>query len=451
MEKRIKSYLVIITLICQLNYAQIGVSSGSVSLLRSNGFNSTNERGNLNDRTVIVEDFMNFHKHNIVIPTQSDVALSIDYNNKILDNPNEFILQIGLATKDIRKQSRQNRVNVCLVLDRSGSMGGGKIEKVKNAMKKFVEGLNSNDYLSIVSFDTNAQVALGATKIGNDKTRIYQLIENIHPGGSTNINGGMMLGYQEALKNHKQSVNSRVVLLTDGMTNSGETNIEKIISNSKEYNDKGIEISTIGVGSSLDFDLLRQLSESGHGSNHFIGENEEDIQKVFIDELQSLLFQIGKQPKVTIKLPNNFKIKEFYGYQPQFLSENEVTLNTENLNSGVTQIFLLKVEKSDGENNEISVQLSYSKNNKNINVKKKKNYASNVALTNEELKKNYQIALMANNLKNACKEFSKSNFGNSSSLITQTIDYIELNSDLKDKDINRLLSIVKNYSPKKNP
>jgi hypothetical protein len=65
-----------------------------------------------------------------------------------------------------------------------------------------------------------------------------------------------------------------------------------IIKNSLVFNEKGIDISTIGVGKSLDFDLLKKLAEAGRGSNHFIGENEEDIQKVFIDELQSLVYQL---------------------------------------------------------------------------------------------------------------------------------------------------------------
>lgn len=450
--KTIKSRLVmLIILICQCNNAQEGVSSGSVSLLRSNGFNSRNERGFLNERTVIVEDFMNYHKHKIEIPTKTDVALSIDYDNVILNNSNEFILQIGLATKELKNQNKENQVNIALVIDRSGSMGVNKIERVKNAMKKFVEGLNDSDYLSIISFDESAQVVLSASQIGNNKSQIYQLIDGIHSGGSTNINSGMLLGYQEALKNHNENINSRVVLLTDGMTNSGETNIEKIISNSKQFNDKGIDISTIGVGEQLDFDLLRKLSDAGHGSNHFIGENEEDIQKVFIDELQSLLYQIGKNPKITIQLSKNYKIKEFYGYQPQFLNYNTVSLDIENLNSGVTQIFILKIEKINNSDNEINVMLDYSKKSKTIKLNKNESYSSKIETTNSEIKKNYQIAMMATNLKNAAKEYSNNNYGNCSLLMTQTIDYMNINSNLTDKDINRLFSIVKNYDPKTNP
>ncbi len=232
------------------------------------------------------------------------------------------------------------------------------------------------------------------------------------------------------------------------MTNSGETNIEKIINNSKQFTDKGIDISTIGVGEQLDFDLLRQLSESGHGSNHFNGENGEDIQKVFVDELQSLLYQIGKKPKISIKLPNNYKIIECYGYQPQFLSTNEVALNTENLNSGVTQIFLMKVEKLNASDNEIAIELNYTKNGKEISLKETQKYNSSANSTNQEIKKNYQIALMSTNLKNAAKEYVNNNYGNSMAIIKSTIDYMELNSDINDKDINRLYSIVKKYDPK---
>ena len=445
--KTIKLSLIMIFAFAFCN-AQRGVSSGSVAMMRNNGMDSRNENGFLNERMVIVEDFMNFHKHKITIPTSSNVALSIDYNNEILKNQNEFILQIGVATKTMNRNEKENgTVNVTLVIDRSGSMSGGKIENVKLAMKKYIAGLGENDYLSIVSFDSESRVDLAATTIGRRKEEFYRLIDNIYPGGSTNINAGMVSGYNEAMKFAGEKINSRVVLLTDGMTNCGETNLENIINNSKQFNDKGIDISTIGVGQQLDFSLLRSLSEAGHGSNHFIGENEEDIQKVFVDELESLLYQIGKNPKMTIELPKNFKIKEFYGYQPQIIGENKITIDFENLNANATQIFIMKVEKINSNSDEISVNLKYSKNNKSIILDKKIDYNSTTFSTNSEIKKNYQIAFMANNLKNAASEYTKKNIGNCSDIISKTINYADLNSDLNDIDIKRLYLILKKYNP----
>lgn len=358
-------------------FGQVGVSAGSYSMVRSNGMNSHNEKGEFNDRMIIVEDFVNYHKHKINIPKKEEAALSIDYNNILMQSDTNFVLQIGIATiekENIAKSSKD--VSISLVIDNSGSMGGTKIEYVKSALKTFVRKLDNGMSLSLITFDDTAQVAMSTVKLNSDRKKIYQIIDNIGPRGSTNINTGMMLGYEEMVKIHSNEVNSRLILLTDGMTNSGETNLEKILLNSRHYNNMGIEISTIGVGNSVDFDLLRSLSENGKGSNHFIGDSEIDIQKVFVTELESLLYNVGKNPKVTIELPDTYNIKKIYGYKPNYNSEHQVSIDLENLNSGITQVILMEVEKKTSASNEIKVNLEYKKNERAIVLNETINYDS---------------------------------------------------------------------------
>jgi len=290
-----KTKLALLTLIgFILGMAQHGVSSGSYSMFRANGLNSQNELGNFNERMIIVEDFVNYHKHQIKFPTNEKPEISIDYNNSILNSNDKFILQIGVATaskKHLKKSDE--KVNISLVVDNSGSMSGQKLDFVKNAMKTFVEKLDNGTTISIIVFNSNASIKKHNVILNNDRSLVYQAIENIHSMGSTNINEGMILGYEEISKVHDLGENSRLILLTDGMTNQGETNHEIILANSKKFNDLGIEISTIGVGESIDFDLLRNLAENGNGSNHFIGDSETDIQKVFVNELESLVYNLS--------------------------------------------------------------------------------------------------------------------------------------------------------------
>ncbi|MCY1662825.1 VWA domain-containing protein [Chryseobacterium sp. SL1] len=158
-------YLFSSTFLFNISKAQLGVSSGSVSHTVSNGLSSANESGFLNENTIIVEDFMNYHKHQIKIPKKNEVALSIDYDNTILNSDDNFLLQIGLATQNVSARENSNKVNVSLVIDNSGSMGGGKLEKVKTALKVFVKGLKPEDLISIVKFDDTANLVLKSSKI----------------------------------------------------------------------------------------------------------------------------------------------------------------------------------------------------------------------------------------------------------------------------------------------
>ena len=151
-------YLLLVLVFISNLKAQYAVSSGSVSHTVSNGFYSTNERGFLNENTIIVEDFMNYHKHQIKIPKKNEVAVSIDFDNKILDSNDTFLLQIGIATQNVANREKSNKVNVSLVIDNSGSMDGGALDKVKTALKAFVKGLKQDDIISIIKFDGNAHI-----------------------------------------------------------------------------------------------------------------------------------------------------------------------------------------------------------------------------------------------------------------------------------------------------
>jgi Mg-chelatase subunit ChlD len=431
---------IILTNVSTLN-AQIGVSSSSLSLTRSNGLTSNYD---LNANTIYVEDFINFHKHDIAIPTEKEVALSIDYNNKVLDDPNQFILQVGLATQEegMRTISQKN-ANIALVIDCSGSMRGGRLDKVKEAAQEFIKGMRDTDYIAIVSFSDDASVELASVKVGENRNKIKNVIDSIQGTGSTNLNAGMILGYEEALKNNKSNFNSRVVLLTDGMTNTGERDPENIIKNSKNYNDKGIQISTIGVGNSLDYNLLRQISSEGKGSSHFIGDDKEDIRKVFINELESMLYSIGQNPEVTITLPDGYKIEELYGYKPKYENENKVTIYPENLTAGQTQVFIMRVNKAKNANSsKIKATLTYQKDEKEIGITKEKKYTTN-DYTKKETKKNYQIAKAALAIKNTMLAYSNHNLNEVEKTITDIEHYLSSEADLHDKDIKRIYDIIK--------
>ena len=441
MKNLLKSVSAIIVLLMSLNVlGQYGVSSGSISMAKSNDI--------IKSQNIFVEDFMNYHRHKIDIPTKEDVAITIDYNNAILTSKNEFILQVGVATQEIKNRKSRNNVNVSIVLDKSGSMSGSKMELVKKAIISFIENLSSEDYFSLVQFDSKAEVVIENRQIGNDITDLKKQIQNIRAYGSTNLNSGMIKGYEEAVKKHSKALNSRVILLTDGQTNVGETAVEKIIINSKKYNKKGIEISTIGVGQYLDFDLLRQLAVEGNGSNHFIGESEEDIQKVFVDEAQSLLYQIGKKAEVVVELPTNFKVLEFYGYQPKY-STNRVTIPIENLNAGNTQVLLMRVEGNRSEDT-VSVKLNYE----DVKAEEKQlvskiNYNTSQKTTNKEVTKNYHLAFMATNLKEAIREYENSNYGNMNSLLQKTKNEVD-HYNYSDSDIERVIKIIDKFIISKN-
>jgi Mg-chelatase subunit ChlD len=443
--------------------AQAGVSAGSLSYARDAARNNNNHSSSCRrtsdyhrrasmpePETFIVEDFMNYHLHNITIPHEQDVALSIDYDNSLPGKSGEFIIQVGVATQPANlRNSKQNRVNVSIVVDVSGSMSGQKIESAREALRRFAHALNNGDYLSVILFDSEARVALPATCLTDNRDRLYAIIRNIRAGGNTNLNAGMMLGYKEASLYHSDKVNSRIILLTDGETNTGETRLDRIAGNSAIYNRKGIDISTIGVGQSLNFDLLRQLADKGKGSNYFIGEDSEDMYKVFDEELDALMYGIGKNANLSIGLPGGWEILKCYGYKPKSESANSISIGLNNLGASSTQIVMLKVKANHKAGGAVSARLRYYNKDKYEAVEKSVRYDPERTRTSNEVEKNFDIAFMAQNLKDAAQAGNQGNSYKMQSILNNTITWMKDSPYFHDADFKRVYDIVALYAPQK--
>ena len=323
-----------------VSMAQMGVSTASVSMNRNQYIQSADQ--------VVVEEYVNYHRHNIATPKGGEqVKLSLDYRTL---NENKGVLQVGVATKQSLDYSQLPPVNISLVIDGSGSMqSNNKIGYVKHAIKKFIKGLRPEDYISIVTYNSNANVVLNSVQV-NEMPPIEQVLSRIYASGSTNLNDGLMLGYNQVQQNYQSRFTNKVILFTDGIANVGVTDPERIAENSFEYNQNGIDVSTIGVGTSLNYKLLQQISKKGRGANHFIGDNKEDIEKAFNQELESVLSSIGRDVYVDIEFPKHIEIEKVYGYSPEY-KERRVRIPLEQLAFGQTQVILVEFSTCNSKKN----------------------------------------------------------------------------------------------------
>ncbi len=408
-------------------------------------------------REVAVEEFVNYHRHEIGRPKAGEaVALDLRWgNDRAFGAGYEAVLQVGFSTALANDRQDLRPINLALVIDKSGSMADSdKMSRVKSALVALVSRLRDVDAISIVVFDSDAQVLLPACR-AIDRGMIKQLIQRIEPGGSTNIHAGLMLGYQEARKNYRRDATNRVILLTDGIANRGETAPEKIAQDSQRFNDEGIDLATIGVGLDLNKDLLRQLAQSGRGLFHFVA-GAQDIEKVFIDELQSLISPVAYEPNVEIDYDPDLELMRIYGYQPE-LRKSGVTLKLDNMNHGLTEVVLLRFRLAERgvmpSRLPVKVRLSY------YDVERKKqiiktqesfltasNGLSGDMLKDPEVAKNYSIAQLAQAIRDMAEACEARRYQKAENLLTNAIDETYRRyPNLEDRDITRTLSIAKRY------
>lgn len=346
--------------------AQGGASSASMSLSRANNIPQPD--------SVVIEEIINYHRHGIALPQGNEkVALDLRWGNEMLpQNGAEAVFQIGLATRQVINSERTNLrpLNLTLVIDKSGSMSGNKIERVKESLVTMLSQLRESDILSIVTFDSSAQVLIPARPL-KDKFVVQQAIMNIVADGGTEIYDGLMLGYQQASINFDTKSTNRVVLLTDGLSEP-----KSIINDSRAYNKRGIDLATIGIGGDVNIDLLRELAKQGHGLFHFV-EDTRDIKKIFVKELESLISPIGRNVSLSIDLDPHLKLIELYGYKPA-IKGNNITINLDDMNSGLTEVVLIKFANDGSIKDkfpEVHVTLSYFDIDQNSSIVIAKNAA----------------------------------------------------------------------------
>ncbi|MCE5229260.1 VWA domain-containing protein [bacterium] len=171
------------------------------------------------------------------------------------------------------RQAKAIDKSVILVLDRSGSMSGTKIEQAQKALRFVLERLGPGDTFNILAYDDVVESFRPELQRNDQATRRAALdyVDNIRSGGSTNINGALTQAV-EMIKDTKRP--GYVIFLTDGLPTAGETNEMPIFENVRKANKAGARLFCFGVGNDVNTRLLDRLASQG-GSSQFVAQSED--------------------------------------------------------------------------------------------------------------------------------------------------------------------------------
>ena len=200
-----------------------------------------------------------------------NIENKFDFNRIPENTPFNTRLMVSLTADKIGNIDDKS-LNIAVVLDRSGSMSGDKIEYVKTATKILGRQLNQDDFLSLTIYDDVVDILIPSTEMKN-MHGFNESVNSIQPGGMTNLSGGYQKGYTLAKENKSENNISRVMLLTDGLANEGITDPDQLASIALKMNHQGITTSTIGVGEDYDEFLLGKMAENGGGGTYYIEKN----------------------------------------------------------------------------------------------------------------------------------------------------------------------------------
>ena len=193
---------------------------------------------------------------------------------------------------------RRAPINIALVLDRSGSMGGSAIVEAKAAAKRFASFLGANDRLSIVTFDDRIETIYGPAPAGNPAAT--EAIDRIDARGSTNLSGGWLKGVQHVKAGLVDGTN-RVLLLTDGQANQGITDTDQLVALASGSASERVSTSCIGFGAGFNERLLDPMAHAG-GGNYWFVETEDQMTGIFESEIEGLVALSAQNVEVEVSL-----------------------------------------------------------------------------------------------------------------------------------------------------
>lgn len=296
---------------------------------------------------------------NHVDSVQAQVMLS--HSVLPVGRPGKLWAVIKLSSGPVQQGAAERLpLNVGVVLDRSGSMGGHPLDYVKQAAKFLVEQVGANDSLSLTVFDNHVDVVFPAQRVTN-KDVLKQAVDSVVPGGSTNLSGGLLRGYEETLKERRPDQVNRVLLLTDGMANAGIVDPDMLEGKVGAMMRRGVSLSTVGVGLHFNEDLLIRMAEAGNGSYYYVREPDE-IPSVFASELQGLLSVVAQNIGLQVHGLSGCRATAVLGYEPAF-DDTGMSLTLPDMFHDEQKLLAVEVDHpalAAGEHEVLKIRLSYA-------------------------------------------------------------------------------------------
>lgn len=273
-----------------------------------------------------------------------ELDAKLDLNVVAVDSGETVHLLLELEAPVLEGERRRDPANLQVVLDRSGSMGGGSLISALQAIHSLIGRLQPDDQLGLVAFDDSVVIPIAAGPIGDGKAARGAL-RQIHPGGMTNLSSGLMRGIQEAGRVSGDR-GSTLVLLSDGHANEGVTAHDALEGVARGAGEHRISISTVGIGYGYDEDLLDVISRGGGGNSHF-AENGDEAGAHLAGEVDGLLEQVIQAASLIVRPTGDVSGVKLFNDLPVAEIKGGFMVELGELVSGEKRKLLLEIDVPD--------------------------------------------------------------------------------------------------------
>ncbi|MEZ4226850.1 MAG: VWA domain-containing protein [Polyangiaceae bacterium] len=226
------------------------------------------------------------------------------------DRPGEnFLLLTATAERDVSTAS-STPLNLSIVIDRSGSMKGRRLNNAADAARGMLGRLRDGDVVSLVTYNTTTEVVVPSTTIDSfSRDRVQRALSQITASGDTCISCGIDAGMEQLRR--RSDMTSRILLLSDGEATTGIRSVEEFRRLASRVRDLGASISAIGVDVQYNERVMSALALESNGRHHFV-ENASQLPAVFDTEFASLVKTLAKDSEVSVELAPGVRVRQVF-------------------------------------------------------------------------------------------------------------------------------------------
>jgi Ca-activated chloride channel family protein len=271
------------------------------------------------------EEFVNAFDQDYPEPSGDGFAVHLDGAR-----PPEFheagsdvrLMRVGLRTRGEDSETREDAA-LTFVVDVSGSMSEpGRLDLVQDSLHTLIDQLRPTDSVAIVAFSGEAEVVTEMTR-ASDARALHKAVDALRTRSSTNLEAGLVLGYEVARKGFRPGRTNRVIVLSDGLANNGDTDGDEILRRISEEAGKQIALLGVGVGSEYGDALMERLADRGDGFVVYVSEREQ-AREVFVRQLPATLAVRALDAKVQVTFdPAAVRSYRLIGYENRAVADED--------------------------------------------------------------------------------------------------------------------------------
>jgi Ca-activated chloride channel family protein len=285
-------------------------------------------------------------------PLKLETRLS--HKNLPSNSTTEIYATVRVTGGPAQDTGARSPLNVALVIDRSTSMAGGRLEQAKHASIQFVRTLQSTDRLAIVSYGSDVSTVLASMyATPANKEEMELAIQRIELSGATNLSGGLERGVELIAPHNRDETINRLLLLSDGHANNGITSVHGLADLARKSLERGVSISTMGIGLDYNEELMTQVATNGAGNYYFV-ENENALASIFEKECKGLTSTVARKTVLTLDAGPGVEILDVQGFA--FSNKgNRTTVRLAEFYANQSKDLLVRMSVTTGETKAINV------------------------------------------------------------------------------------------------